>query len=161
MENDAFAAGDQRPLRSILQGRPSADAEPEAGERAEPSTTRVDEVELPVAVQDRDQPDGVPLQRILTAAKAASTSVTGLAVRGGTLLVLHDRVPTAKEQRRLRTLLGDPEKLDQLREPPPAVGAEAGDLERVLLDEATPDAEWIRAFRRYAVERIIPAREDG
>jgi hypothetical protein len=39
--------------------------------------------------------------------------------------------------------------------------ASAARDQRVLLDEATPDAEWIRAFRRYAVERIIPAREDG
>lgn len=161
MESDAFAARDQRPLRSILQGGPSAEASAAAIERAEPFTRRVDEVELPVAVQDRDHPDGVALQRILAAAKDASTSVAGLAVRGGTLLVLHDRVPTAKEQRRLRALLDDPQKLGQLREPPPAAGAEAGDLERILLDEATPDAEWIRAFRRYAVERIIPAREDG
>ena len=121
---------------------------------------RVEQVELPVAVQTRDQPDGVPLHRILAAAKAASPSVAGLAVRGRTLMVVHDGVPTAPEQKRLRALLGDPQKLSGLREPSPPT-TPAADLEGILLDQATPDAEWIKAFRRYAVERLIPPREEG
>jgi len=48
------------------------------------------------------------------------------------------------------------------REPPPAgAPAAADDLVAVLLDQATPDADWIQAFRRYAVERLIPPREEG
>ena len=129
---------------------------------SESPARRVEQVELPVAVQSHDQPDGVPLHRVLAAAKAASPSVAGLAVRAGTLMVVHDGVPTAPEQKRLRALLGDPQKLNELREPsPPAVPATAGDLEGILLDQATPDAEWIKAFRRYAAERLIPPRKDG
>jgi hypothetical protein len=121
-----------------------------------------EQVTLPVAVQSREQPDGVPLSRILAAAKAAAPSVAGLAVRGEKLVVTYDRVPTAEEQERLRTFLGDRRQLDELREPAPAGGpATADDLEGVLLDQATPDADWIQAFRRYAVERLIPPREEG
>jgi hypothetical protein len=123
----------------------------------EPPSRQVETVELPVAVRSRDQPDGVPLQDILAAAKAASPTVRGLAVRGGTVVVIHDRAPAPQARKKLRDLLGDRQKLTELRGPPTpeAAAGEGDDLRRVLLDDATPDREWLRTFRRYAVQRLI------
>lgn len=163
-----FTGRDLEPLRPILEEPVIAQALAAAVmiKQFQARGTRQDEVELPVPVRSRDQPDGVPLDRILEAAKAASSTVQGLAMRGGTAIVIHDGTPTAQQQKRLRQLLGSQEKLNELNEPsppPPAAGAPegAGDLKQLLLDQATPDAEWIRAFRRYAVEQLIqsPGRD--
>ncbi|MGE5287149.1 MAG: hypothetical protein ACM3ML_08115 [Micromonosporaceae bacterium] len=164
MSRYVFTEQDLEPLRPILQGPLIAQALAAAVpiKRFETPPGRVEEVELPVPVRSRDQPDGVPLERILEAAKAASPSVRGLAVRGGSVAVIHDGVPTAQQERRLRRLLGDQQTLSKLREPPQsAVTASMGDLERVLLDQATPDAEWMQAFRRYAVEQLIQPQGRG
>jgi hypothetical protein len=159
MSRYKFTARDLEPLRTFLQGpmvaRVLAASVPI--KHFEPPARQVEVVELPVAVRSRDQPDGVPLQDILAAAKAASPTVQGLAVRGGTMVVIHGSAPAPQARKKLRDLLGDRQKLTELRAPPTPVAAPAGadDLRRVLLDDATPDDEWMRAFRRYAVQRLI------
>jgi hypothetical protein len=164
MSRYVFTGRDLEPLRSLLQGPLVAQALAAAVpiKRFEPPTRRVERVELPVTVQSRDQPDGVPLHLILAAAKETSASVSGLAVRGGTVIVIHEGSPTAQEQKRLRKLLGDQQQLNKLREPaPPTAAAGAADLVQTLLDPATPDAEWMQAFRRYAVEQLIQPNGHG
>ena len=160
MSRYKFTARDLEPLRAILQGpvvaRALAAAVPV--KHFDAPARHVEVVELPVAVRSREQPDGVPLQEILAAAKAASPTVRGLAVRGGAVVVIHDKAPSQPAQRRLRDLLGDRQKLTELgraRPPNAPAGDDADDLRRALLDETTPDAEWMRAFRRYAVQRLI------
>jgi hypothetical protein len=116
-----------------------------------------DEIELPVAVQSREEPDGVPLPEILKAVQAEVPGVTGISVRRGKAVLAHEAPLTAEQKRRIGRLLQDRRRLMALRseggldlapEDPAA-------LRKVLLEEATPDAEWLRAFRRYAVAELI------
>jgi hypothetical protein len=158
MSRYKFTAQDLEPLRAILQGPMVARALAAAVpiKHFESPARHVETVELPVAVQSRDQPDGVPLGEILAAAKTESPTVRGMAVRGGALVVIHDQAPTQAAQKRLRSLLGDRQKLIQLRRVVPTAAPEnTGELRRTLLDETTPDVEWLRAFRRYAVQELI------
>lgn len=164
MSRYKFTAADLKSLRPILEGplvrRALAAAVPV--KRFEAPARHVDVLDLPVAVRSRDQPDGVPLEDILAAVKAESPTVRGLAVRGGAVVVIHDKAPPAAAQKRLRALLGDRQKLIDLRRlTPVAAAGGAGDLRRVLLDDATPDAEWLQAFRRYAVEQLIEPDGQG
>jgi hypothetical protein len=162
MSRYKFTARDLEPLRTILQGPVVARALAAAVpiKHFEAPARHVEVVELPVTVRSRDQPDGVPLEEILAAAKAESPTVRGLAVRGGALVVIHDKAPPQAARKRLRSLLGDREKLISLQPVHPIAAPDDADgLRRVLRDEATPDADWLRAFRRYAVERLID--QDG
>jgi len=152
-----FTERDLRGLRTFLQQPTVATALAAAVpiKRFAPPAKQLDEVELPVAVESRDRPDGVPLNLILAAARKAAPSVSGLVVRGGRVVVSHRSAPTAKERKQLLKLLGDRNELGKLRRTPTPQLVGAADLERVLLDDATPDADWLRAFRRYAVEQLI------
>ncbi|MET8052879.1 hypothetical protein ABZU75_35310 [Streptosporangium sp. NPDC005286] len=118
------------------------------------SGRHVERLPLAVAVRGRDDPDGVPLDLVLAAAQEVSPAVTGLAVSGTELLVTFRERPAATEWDRVRDLLGDPERLRA-----PAV-PEAGAPLAALLDEATPDAEWMRLFRQWAVRELL-ARDGG
>lgn len=117
-----------------------------------------EEIELTVAVQSREQPHGVPLPEILKAVQAEVPGVTGIAVRQGKAVLACEAALTAQQRSRIGRLLRDRRRLLALR---PASGSDlaAEDpqaLSKVLLDDATPDAEWLRAFRQYAVAALIP-----
>jgi hypothetical protein len=119
-------------------------------------------VELPVTVQSRDQPDGVPLHEVLQAIQVEMPSVVGLSVRDGKVLVRHGAAPREKDQEKLRTFIRDPKKLTAVlkRAKPNALAApRPEDLEKLLLSDETPDAEWLSAFRRYAVANLIKTRK--
>jgi hypothetical protein len=116
-----------------------------------------EEIELAAAVQSREEPAGVPLHEILKAVQAEAPGVTGIAVRGGKAMLTHEAPLTADQKRKIGRLLQDRRRLMALR---PASGSDlAADdpaaLRKILLEEATPDAEWLRAFRRYAVAELI------
>jgi hypothetical protein len=38
------------------------------------------------------------------------------------------------------------------------VATKQKDVKAILLDESTPDAEWLQAFRRYAVDTLLKER---
>jgi hypothetical protein len=117
-----------------------------------------EEVELPVAVQSRDQPDGVPLHEILKAVQAEVPGVSGIAVREGKAVLTHKAPLTAAQRSKIGRVLKDRRRLTALR-PPRGSDLAAADpeaLRKVLLDDATPDAEWLRAFRQYAMTALIP-----
>lgn len=132
-------------------------------------------IPLPVPVQSRDQPDGVPLHELLRAIQAELPTVTSIAVRGDTAVLKHSAPPPEPQRAKVRTLLADTRRLLALRQPsipaptlPPvqpstrATLLEAmrpADLEKLLLDEGTPDAEWLKAFRRYAVANLIKPKK--
>ncbi|MFI7128806.1 hypothetical protein ACIBQ1_24095 [Nonomuraea sp. NPDC050153] len=115
----------------------------------------VERLPLPVPVRGRGEPGGVPLEAILAAAQEVSPTVTGLAVSGGEVTVTHRERPPEAERERLRGLLGDPERLLALSPPSAAAQPSGNELLAVLRDEATPDAEWMRLFRRWAVAELI------
>jgi hypothetical protein len=163
-----FTRRDLEPLREFLELPLAKEVFAAATpiKHFEPATREVDEtIELPVAVQSREQPDGVPLHEILAAVKRRSPTVTGLAVRGDRLMITHSQPPAAKERRELASLLGDRQELLSLRpagqrdrEARPTRG-EPGGLEALLRDDAVSDAEWLKAFRRWAVARLLPPPE--
>ncbi|MCE9672838.1 hypothetical protein LY474_34035 [Myxococcus stipitatus] len=118
-----------------------------------------DVVEVSVTIASGQNPDGVPLHAILRAAKEEDPTVVGITVRGDRLFLKRGGEPKAEQTQRLRKLLDDPQRLLALRASPPpkALSLTAESLEALLLDEGTPDAEWLRAFRRYAVDNLIKA----
>jgi hypothetical protein len=154
-----FTVRDLAPLRSLLD----APFAREVLDAAIPikrfgGARQREEVEIAVPVQSREQPDGVPLHAILKAVQAEVPGVSGLAVRQGKAVLTHERPLTAEQRRKIGRLLRDRGRLTALRarngselaaEDPQA-------LRKVLLDDATPDSEWLRAFRRYAVAALIP-----
>ena len=117
-----------------------------------------EEVELSVEVQSREQPDGVPLHEILKAVQAEVPGVSGIAVRQGRAVLTHEAPLTAEQRRKIGRLLRDRRRLMALRAPSRSdlAAKDLEELRKVLLDAATPDAEWLRAFRRYAVANLIP-----
>jgi hypothetical protein len=137
----------------------------------------VERLRLPVPVRGRANPDGVPLAELLAAAQAVLSTVEGAAATGAELTLICTAEPTAAQRRRLRKLLDDREKLLALAEPPaaarssddaeppaarssddagPPAAADGAALRELLRDESTPDAQWLRAFRRWAVSELIP-----
>ena len=105
----------------------------------------------------RPHHDGVPLPEILKAVQAEVPGVTGIAVRRGKTVLTNEAPLTAEQKRKIDRLLRDRRRLIALR---PAGGADLatedpGALRKVLLDQGTPDTEWLRAFRRYAVAELI------
>jgi hypothetical protein len=119
---------------------------------------REEPIELPVAIQSRDTPDGVPLHAILKAVQAEDPTISGITVRGDKVFLKHGTKPLAGQRDKVRGLLKDSRKLNALRAPPapkPQVALKGESLEKLLLDDETPDAEWLSAFRRYAVANLI------
>jgi hypothetical protein len=108
-------------------------------------------VELPVDVQSSDNPDGVPLPEILARLKRDVPSVSGIAVRGGVAKVTYTKEPTKRDSGAVGKLLGDRSELLKLR---PRPLPESG-LKAVLESDEVPDAEWLGAFRRWAVDNVI------
>jgi hypothetical protein len=118
-------------------------------------------IELPVKVQSREQPDGVPLHEVLQAVQTEMPTVVGISVRGDKVLVRHGTAPKEKDRDKLRKFVQDPKKLMALLKPTrtATLAARGEDLEKLLLDDETPDAEWLRAFRRYAVANLIKTKK--
>jgi hypothetical protein len=115
---------------------------------------------LPVPVRGRAAPDGVPLEEILGAARKASSTVEGLMVRGERITVVHSTEPDAGQRKRLDHLFGDRDGLLALGRTERRVAETDGGLRGVLLDEKTPDAEWLKAFRRWAVAELLTGQGD-
>lgn len=162
-----FTARDLAPLRGLLD----APFAREVLDAAIPikrfvGARQQEEIELPVAVQSRDEPNGVPLHEILKTVQAEVPGVSGIAVRQGRAVLTHKGPLTAEHKRKIGRLLQDDRRLLALRPSGgPDVAADSPEaLKQVLLDQATPDVEWLRAFRRYAVAELIrkePSRPDA
>ena len=154
-----FTVRDLAPLRSLLD----APFAREVLDAAIPikrfgGARQREEMELSVAVQSREQPDGVPLHEILKAVQAEVPGVSGIAVREGRAVLTHEAPLTAAQRRKIGRVLQDRRGLMALRPPADSeiAAANSDALRKALLDDATPDAEWLRAFRRYAVATLIP-----
>jgi hypothetical protein len=159
MGRDAFTENDLAAARALLPtalaGQALAAAAPikRAGDRP---THRTTPIELAVEVASRSNPDGVPLHAILEAVKEEVPAATGLAVRGAMVVAAFDAEPSEADSQRVAALLGDSTRLLALRQAPAERdGLDLRELTDKLLDDATPDQEWIQAFRRFAVQRLI------
>jgi hypothetical protein len=170
MSRYVFTRQDLEPLRSFL-GLPGARQALQAAvpiKRFAPAQVQ-ERLPLEVDVRSREKPDGVPLEAILDEAKKASPSITGIAVRGNAVVFTHSREQKPEEKVQLDRLLKDKTRLTKLgqiaRAERPAVLRTAarparsdGELEALrerLLDDATPDDQWLRAFRRYATQVLL------
>lgn len=133
-------------------------AAPTAHEVPVPDRDRhVERLPLAVPVRGPDNPDGANLNDVLAAARSVAPAVSGLVAHGRTLTIISDRPPEAAELSELTALLADSTRLARLARPKEATTA--ADLSRVLLDDATGDQAWLRAFRQYAVAHLIPREE--
>lgn len=153
MPRYVFTERDLAPLRALLD-LPLAHEALAASvpiKRFDPPAGTGDTIELPVDVQSSDNPDGVPLREILARLKRDVPSVTGIAVRGGTARVTYAKTPTKRDAGTVGKVLGNRAELMELREQQPPRER----LQAVLESDATPDAEWLGAFRRWAVDNVI------
>lgn len=120
------------------------------------------EVELPVTVESRENPEGVPLSEVLKAVQEKVPEVKGLAVRQGRVSITFEGEPSRADRTKIEKLLSNRKGLEDLKRPasgPIGLRGMAAEgpaaLERVLKNAETPDAEWLRAFRAYAVQNLI------
>ena len=113
-----FTVRDLAPLRSLLD----APFAREVLDAAIPikrfgGVRQREEMELSVAVQSREQPDGVPLHEILKAVQAEVPGVSGIAVREGRAVLTHEAPLTAAQRRKIGRVLQDRRGLMALRPP--------------------------------------------
>jgi hypothetical protein len=159
-----FTERDLEPLRGLIQsplGKAVVESTvPIKQFTAAPPHQETTDVALPVPVQSRENPEGVPLHDILSAVQEKVPSVKALAVRAGNLVVSFERAPSRTERDKLERALTSPQTFERVRAARPRDVAlrSLADLERILADPATSDAEWLKAFRSYAVAKLLPAR---
>ena len=107
---------------------------------------------LAVDVQSHQTPQGVPLHEVLAAVQKEVPSVQGMVIRNGNVVLTHAVAPAAADQQKINRILSNP----QLLKSGTATAAPGADpLVKKLTDAATPDAEWIKSFREYAVKFLI------
>ena len=114
------------------------------------------QVQLAGDVQSHRTPDGVPLHKLLSAVQEQAPDVRGLVVRNGNVVVTHAKPPTEDVRNKIDKVLSDPELFSRLKlRATTEQAADAGSLVKKLTDPATPDEDWIKAFRQYAVRFLI------
>jgi hypothetical protein len=116
-----------------------------------------EEVTLPVQVLSREHADGVPLEAILQEVQKTTPTATGIVARGNKVFITHSKAPKPQERTKLQELLKDASRLRTLKEPV-LRAPKKKDVKAILLDDSTPDAEWLQAFRRYAVDTLLKER---
>lgn len=132
--------------------------------RGRPVHVETAEIDLPVEIESREAPEGVPLDEVLKAVREKVPGVKALAVRQGRVSITYDEAPSRADRTKIERLLSNRKGLEDLKRPagPVAIRMMAvkdpESLEEVLKNQETPDAEWLRAFRAYAVQNLIGAR---
>jgi hypothetical protein len=107
-----------------------------------------------IVVQTRTTPHGILLHALLEAVQKEVPGVSGLHVRGDALMVSHAKPPSAEDRERIARVLSDTARLDAARSAVTNVEDDASVL-ATLKNPATPDAEWLRTFRQYAVKVLL------
>jgi hypothetical protein len=69
-------------------------------------------------------------------------------------MVSHAKPPSAEDRERIARVLSDTARLDAARSAVTNVEDDASVL-ATLKNPATPDAEWLRTFRQYAVKVLL------
>ena len=110
---------------------------------------------LPVKLQTRTNPDGVPLGDVNALVKARVPGVRSVVVRDGAVLVSWAKAPTAEMRASLKATLTDKKAFsdlhDKVRNPPVLTDDQLRDK---LLAKTTTDEEWLQSFRRYQVAKL-------
>jgi hypothetical protein len=161
-----FTPRDLEPVRKLLDDNPMAailagTAVPFKRRMPGPRHVETPELKLPVEVQSRANPQGVPLHEIARALREEAPGVVGVAVGSGGISLKFDRPPTAAQRRKVEALLADRSRLERLKpeiaaaEPAAPRRTSDAQLQRVLRDPDTPDTAWLAAFRQYAVKHLI------
>jgi hypothetical protein len=153
-----FTRKDLEPLRSFLDlplAREVVDAAVPVKRLARAELG--EEITLPVEVLSREHADGVPLDAILHEVQKATPTATGIVARGDKVFITHSKAPKPQERTKLQELLTDSAKLGTLKGPV-VRATKQKDIKAILLDESTPDVEWLQAFRRYAVDTLLKER---
>lgn len=110
----------------------------------------------PVDIRTREAPQGVPLEHVLTALQTQVPSVHGLVLRNGTLQVSATQPLSSDDREKVARLLTNRGTLAALNVPAASVAAPpSGDLVQKLLNADTADADWMKAFRQYAVTNLV------
>jgi hypothetical protein len=153
-----FTEQDLEPFRALLEN-PIAQQVLEAAVPVKQLATPAQHTEeapalLPVDVQSRDTPQGVPLHEILRAVREQAPSVSSMTVRDGRLLITHDRPPSPEENAAIQQILADGQRLGAWNAAAPAAGPPV-ELVNILTNPNTSDADWLHAFRQYAVAHLI------
>ena len=137
-----FTARDLAPLRPLLDA-PFAREVLETAipiKRFASGARQREEIELPVAVQSREEPDGVPLPDILKAVQAEVPGVTGIAVRRGKAVLTNEAPLTAEQKRKIERLLRDRRRLMGLR---PAAGSDLAPEDPAALRKVLQGGKYI------------------
>lgn len=151
-----FKRKDLEPLRALLDlplARDVVNAAVPVKRFGRPQVQQ--ETTLSVDVLSRDHADGVPLDEILREVQKTTPTATGIVARGDKIVITHSKAPTPQERTKLDGLLRDAPRLQNLKKPLERAAPRRADLEAVLRDEATPDSDWIREFRKYALEHLL------
>lgn len=160
-----FTARDLEPLKRLI-GRPDAQRLLERAvpvKRFNPAPVKLEQVplDLPVTLQDRNNPDGLPLADVTELVKKRVPGVRSLVVRDGRMLVAYDKPPTDAARAKLTALAADKPAFDKLvakrrkeQETP-----DEDELRDTLLKPALDDVEWLKTFRRLQVAKL--AAEEG
>jgi len=171
-----FTASDLAPLTQLI-GRPDAQRLLERAvpvKRFNPAPKALEQVpmDLPVTVQDRDHPDGLPLADVTALIKQRIPGVRSVLVRDGQVLVAYDQPPTDATRSALVALAQDKPTFDGLvaQRQKELGGATEGDLRNKLLQPGLDDLEWLKTFRLLQVSKLAgeppptpprPARPPG
>ena len=161
MARYVFTERDLAPLRRILDttvGRQFLAAAIPI-KRASRRAGRVEEVQPgpPVEIMTREKPDGVPLHEILRVAREKVPGVEAMALTGGQISITYAEGTSPADREKIDKLLADRATLEALRPATAPVQPRPvrPEIDRVVRNPATPDAEWLRAFRTYATERLL------
>jgi hypothetical protein len=154
-----FTRKDLEPLRAFLDPPPAHEVLDAAVpvKRADRAQVR-EQITLPVNVLSREHADGVPLEAILREVQKTTPTATGIVVRGDRVVITYSKPPDPQDKARLDQLLRDASRLRGLEPPAARAAARPPELLAILRDESTPDADWLRAFRRYAVDNLFEER---
>lgn len=154
-----FKPGDLLPLRDFFlrpdAARVLARAIPVKVFDTPPKAIDVAVEPLPVKLQTRSNPTGVPLGEVSALIKARVPGVRSVVVRDGTVLVSWAKPPTDEMRKRLQATLTDKKAFGELQDKvrkPPVLSDE--ELRGKLLTSTTSDEEWLQTFRRYQVAKL-------
>jgi hypothetical protein len=107
-----------------------------------------------IEIQTRTSPQGIPLHALLAAVQKEVPTVTGIHLSGGVLRLSHTSPPSPEDRDQIARVLGDAALLNAARSASGILPDRSG-MVATLKNSATPDDEWLRMFRQYAVKFLL------
>ena len=110
---------------------------------------------LPVEVQSRETPDGVPLHQILSSLQSEVPGLRAMHVSDRTLMLTYAAPPSDEDRGKIARILSNPSHLTTARSASLVATRPEVDETDILRDPALSDQDWLHAFRQYAVKFLI------